>query len=59
MSATRRGREIMLAARQRRLDRLALTLRTLEAEKLARLTGALDVLDEIVRGLATPVHSDQ
>ncbi len=58
LSATRRGREIMLAARQRRLDRLARAMQTLDRKKLSHLADSMPALDEIVRGLATPVHSE-
>jgi DNA-binding MarR family transcriptional regulator len=57
LSATRRGRELMLAARQRRLNRLALAMQTLDRDALSRVADSLGALDEIVRRLATPVHS--
>jgi DNA-binding MarR family transcriptional regulator len=57
LTATRRGRELMLAARQRRLDRLALAMAALPPEKIARLEDSFPLLNEIVRGLAIPVHS--
>jgi DNA-binding MarR family transcriptional regulator len=57
LSATRRGRELMEAARLRRLRRLAGALAVTDRTRLARLESSLDVFDEVVRRLATPVHS--
>jgi DNA-binding MarR family transcriptional regulator len=59
LSATRSGRELMLAARQRRLDRLALAMETLDESKLNRLEGSMEVLDEIVRRLAGTAQPTQ
>jgi DNA-binding MarR family transcriptional regulator len=58
LSATRRGRALMLAARQRRLDRLAGALAAIDPGGQARIASSLNALDEVVRKLATPVHSD-
>jgi DNA-binding MarR family transcriptional regulator len=57
LSATRRGRALMLAARQRRLDRLAGALAAIDVAARARVAGSLNALDEVVRKLATPIHS--
>jgi DNA-binding MarR family transcriptional regulator len=58
LTATKRGRELMEAARQRRLDRLANALDAIDSARLARLEDSLEVFDEVVRKVATPVHSE-
>jgi DNA-binding MarR family transcriptional regulator len=59
LSATRKGKELMEAARMRRLVRLAGALEKIGSKKLARLAEALPVFDDVVRHLAVPVHTSK
>jgi DNA-binding MarR family transcriptional regulator len=58
LTATRRGREVMLAARQRRLNRLARAMAVMSPQDVRKVEEALPALDRIVRALATPVHTE-
>jgi DNA-binding MarR family transcriptional regulator len=59
LSATRKGKDLMQAARMRRLVRLGGALEKIDSRKIARLAEALPIFDEIVRNLAVPVHASE